>query len=62
MMLLTKKQTKYLEAAGENKFKFIDNGTVSDKEKDYLFQLDADFFEVYQHHVIVNYKELKTEK
>ena len=53
------KQMKYLEADGEERFKFVDDGKVSARKKRELLKLDADFFEVYQYHIITNLGELE---
>lgn len=58
-MLLTIEQMKHLEHIEDDKFRFVDDGNVSDKEKAKLLELDADYFEIYQYHIITNYEELK---
>lgn len=58
-MLLAKELLRHLEADGEEKFKFVDNGNVSAKEKQRLLDLDNDFFEIYREHIITNLEELK---
>lgn len=50
---------QHLEHIEDDKFKFVDNGNVSDKEKKELLELDADYYEIYQYHIITNYEELK---
>ena len=58
-MLLTYEQMKHLEADGEESFRFVDNGEVSNEEKAELIELDADYFEIYQEHIITNIEDLK---
>ena len=58
-VLLTTKQMKHLESDGEDCFKFVDNGHVTEREKKELLELDADYYEVYQYHIITNIEELK---
>lgn len=58
-MLLTQKQAKHLESAGEGKFRFVDDGTVTKKEKQKLLDLDAGYFEIYGYHIITNLEDLK---
>lgn len=58
-MLLSLDQLKHLEPDGEEKYKFVDDGSVTDKEKAKILEMDADFFEVYGEHIITNLEELK---
>lgn len=58
-MLLTVEQMKHLEPEGEETFRFVDNGNVTEKEKAEIFEMDEDFFEVYNKHLITNLEELK---
>lgn len=50
---------KHLESDGEGNFRFVDNGKVTPKERKYLLELDADYFEIYGYHIITNIDELK---
>lgn len=58
-MLLSLDQLKHLEPDGEEKYKFVDDGSVTDKEKVKIVEMDADFFEVYGEHIITNLEKLK---
>ena len=58
-MLLTMKQMKHLEPIGDYRFRFVENGKVTDNERQELLDLDASYFEVYQFHIITNLEELK---
>lgn len=58
-MLLTKDQLKYLETDGNDYFKFVDNGKATKSEKEKLLELDEEYFEIYQHHIITNLEDLK---
>lgn len=50
---------KFLEPDGDERFKFIDNGKATSTEKKELLELDEDFFEIYQYHIITNIEKLK---
>lgn len=58
-MLFTRKQLKHLEADGNDKFRFVDNGNVTEREKKDLLELDAAMFEIYEYHIITNLEDLK---
>lgn len=59
IVLLEFGQLKHLKDDGNGRFKYIDNGNVTEKEKQSLRDLDADYFEVYQYHIITNLNEIK---
>ena len=58
MLLFERSQLKHLESDGEGKFKFIDNGAVSDEERQQLIDLDAEYYDIYQYHIITNHEKL----
>ena len=58
-MLLTFKQMKYLQVDKKDTFKFVDNGNSTAEERKELLELDEDYFEIYGHHIISNFEELK---
>ncbi len=59
-MLLTVEQMKHLELDGEEGFRFVPHGKITDRERQMLLDLDADYFTVYNQHIITNLCALKT--
>ena len=57
-MILTTKQMKHLELYDSERFMFVATGHVTPEEKQNLYELDADYFEVLGFHIIINYDEL----
>ena len=58
-MLLKKGQIKHLKPDDNRRFVFVDDGNVTESEKQALLKLDADYYKVYQYHIITNLEELK---
>lgn len=56
-MLLTREQGRHLEKDGE-RFKFVDDGTVTQEDRARLRRLDESTLSLYGYHLITNYKEL----
>lgn len=58
-MLFSFDQMKHLVPDGEETYKFVPNGTVTKKEKQTILDMDADFFEINQQHLITNIEDVK---
>ena len=58
-MLLTSEQMKHLELDGEDQFRFVNDGSATNEEKQSLLDLDDDYVAIYNTHLITNYQELK---
>lgn len=58
-MLLTKEQMKHLEPDGDKKFRYINDRSATEDEKQDLRDLDAGFYDVYQEHIITNWEQIK---
>ena len=58
-MMLDFDQMKHLESVGEMRFRFVDNGNATKKEKQDLRDLDEYYFQVFQFHIITNIEEVR---
>ena len=57
-MLMTMKQMKHLDPDGEETYRFNDDGTVSNEERQNLVDLDSFFVSLFGKHMITNYEDL----
>lgn len=57
-MLLKLEQMKYLEADGDDTYKFTGKDKASDEEKQKILELDESYVDLYGKHMITNLKDL----
>lgn len=58
-MILTYEQMKYLEADGEETYKFTGQGEATEEEKQQLLELDEAYLDLQGKHMITNHEDLK---
>lgn len=58
-MLLTREQMKYLEADGEDTYRFTGKDKATSEEKEELKEIDESYVMLYGKHLVTNHEELE---